>query len=326
MKPLENEHDDNNNENDVVILMTTILGTILALIVGLISIQEKKDPSSKSKSNGGDDGSSFLPCPKTEPSKYAYELYVWHYTPIWIFLFGLIVIFQLYEQMTKAWHYNFVCGILALPFVLQPLIKPSGPDRNKPLLQRYSFHANVWIAVFSFIGNYFYTHYFYCVLKAKYTMPSTRLNNVPIAMYFATHFYFSTYHVLSNSLLRKIETTYVETKKKSKRRISLFIGVILGLSYFTAFMETLTISNFPYYSFEDRNMAYTIGSAFYGIYFIVSFPMFYYFLKDIDDSKKEVVILSVWDTIVHSCGCGMVVLILLDIVRLFVGVPFVMDI
>ena len=38
-------------------------------------------------------------------------------------------------------------------------------------------------------------------------------------------------------------------------------------------METLTISHFPYYTFEDQAMAYTVGSAFYGLYFIVSFPV-----------------------------------------------------
>lgn len=46
--------------------------------------------------------------------------------------------------------------------------------------------------------------------------------------------------------------------------------VLVGvMSYATAFTETLTISSFPYYSFEDRDMAYVVGSAFYGIYFIV---------------------------------------------------------
>ena len=60
--------------------------------------------------------------------------------------------------------------------------------------------------MFSFIGNYWYTHYFYSVLKARYTFPSHRLNDVPIALFFATHFYFVTYHTLSNLILRKIET------------------------------------------------------------------------------------------------------------------------
>jgi hypothetical protein len=79
------------------------------------------------------------------------------------------------------------------------------PDLNC-LSCRYSFKANLWIAIFSFIGNYWYTHYFYSVLGARYTFPSHRLNDVPIALYFATHFYFVTYHTFSNLLLRKIET------------------------------------------------------------------------------------------------------------------------
>lgn len=46
--------------------------------------------------------------------------------------------------------------------------------------------------------------------------------------------------------------------------------VLVGvMSYGVAFTETLTISGFPYYEFADRDMAYVVGSAFYGIYFIV---------------------------------------------------------
>lgn len=37
---------------------------------------------------------------------------------------------------------------------------------------RYAFKATVWLAIYSHIGNYWYTHYFYTVLRAKYTMPS----------------------------------------------------------------------------------------------------------------------------------------------------------
>jgi hypothetical protein len=38
--------------------------------------------------------------------------------------------------------------------------------------------ATVWIAVFSYIGNYFWTHYFFKLLGAAYTMPSPKLNDV----------------------------------------------------------------------------------------------------------------------------------------------------
>jgi cycloeucalenol cycloisomerase len=116
-----------------------------------------------------------------------------------------------------------------------------------------------------------YTHYFYNVLQARYTFPAHRLNDVPIALYFATHFYFVTYHTFSNLMLRKIETRYAPGWK----RTTFFWMTVLAFSYFTAFMETLTISSFPYYSFADKEMAYRLGSAFYGLYFIVSFPLFY---------------------------------------------------
>lgn len=298
--------------NDIVVTMTAVLTTMFAFLVGLWMIQT---PSCTGKS-------SFYPSPAIEPSKYCYEIYQTIYAPIWIGIFGYIVIFQLYEQW-GAFEYNLYLFILALPCLLQPIFAPSAfcnsPDAKRPLKDRYAFKANVWLAVYSFIGNYWYTHYFYSVLKASYSMPSTRVNNVPIAMFFATHFYFSSYHVFSNVCLRKIKTSFAPDLK---RRI-LYISTIFVLSYFTAFMETLTISSFPYYSFEDRNMAYKLGSAFYGIYFLVSFPAFLEFDREIDSHGKGARKVTVWDTVVESCGYGMIILCLLDFVRLFTGIPLI---
>jgi cycloeucalenol cycloisomerase len=244
------------------------------------------------------------------------------YTPIWIFCFGVIIVGQLYEHF-DALAYNTVCGGLALPLLLQPLLFPSAgcgsPDRDRSLLERFSFKANAWIAIYSFIGNYWYTHYFFSVLKAKYTMPAVRFNNVPICMYFATHFYFSTYHTLSNMMLRKVTTTY----EAGCLRTLLFVAVVVVFSYFTAFMETLTISSFPYYSFEDRDMAYTVGSAFYGIYFLVSFPAFFYFDDNVD--LKAAPKITLLDTFVSACGYGMIILCLLDFVRLYLGIPLTIE-
>ena len=340
------------HEMDIVVQMTMILGTCVAGIVGLIALQQPKTASIPPSETTAP--SSFLPDPMTEPSKYSYELFVAMYTPIWIFLFGCIVVTQYYEQLTPT-GYIIVCTILALPFILQPIIIPGGvlmfykskgtnsnacisPDQDRPLLERYAFKANVWIAVYSFVGNYWYTHYFYSVLQASYTMPNAiRLNNVPIQMYCATHFYFTTYHLFSNCLLRKICTTY----KPTWIRNVLFAAVVVVFSYFTAFMETLTISSYPYYTFNDRHMAYTIGSAFYGIYFLVSFPAFYFFDQYIDSASlsspmsTDVVSsknqqhaengkpISCGETIVQSCGYGMIILFLLDFVRLWLDIPLI---
>ena len=65
----------------------------------------------------------------------------------------------------------------ALPCILLPLLLQPGPDRRRPWHQRFWVKANLWIAIFSFIGNYFWTHYFYELLGASYTFPSWSLNN-----------------------------------------------------------------------------------------------------------------------------------------------------
>ena len=291
---------------DIVVQMVGILATCLAGIIGLILLQT---PTAKAQS-------SFFPNASSEPSKHFYETFVLHYSAVWMGIFGVVVITQAYELFSPIMYILFFV-FLCLPFVLQPLIYPGPADGARPWHQRYATKANVWIAVYSFIGNYWYTHYFYSVLKAAYTLPGAiRLNNVPICMFLATHAYFSSYHLLSNCLLRKVVTTF----ERTIQRDVLFVAVIGVLAYFTAFMETFTISSFPYYVFEDRNMAYVVGSAFYGIYFIVSFPAFYFFDNQIDQANPTV---TIWDTIVQSCGYGMIILILLDLTRLLVDVPLV---
>lgn len=324
-------------KSDIAVKMAAILGTCVAGLAGLCWLQTPITTAAATtisvSSEKQQQQSSFLPDPVTQPSKRAYEIFVAAYTPIWIGAFAVIVALQLYEEFTPL-GYIYVCGGLALPFLLQPVILPgalqNSPDARRPLFARYALKANVWIAVYSFIGNYWYTHYFYSVLQAAYTMPNAiRLNNVPIAMYCATHFYFSTYHFFSNCLLRKIVTTY----QKTVLRDVLFGAVIAVFAYFTAFMETLTISAYPYWTFADRNMAYAVGSAFYGIYFLVSFPAFYYFDTHIDDcdgtnynsdkSRRNHHPVTLWETIVQACGYGMIILLLLDGVRLWLDVPLV---
>ena len=233
--------------------------------------------------------------------------------------FAAVIAFQVYEHL-DAFGYFALCGGLALPLALQPLVAPFGDDvwwrDGRGLSGSHAARAQLWVAIFGFIGNYWYTHYFYCVLRARYTMPAWRLNDVPIAMYLATHFYFSSYHVLANLPLRYVRTAYAP----GVARTCLQAALVLAMSYGTAFMETLTISNFPYYDFEDRHLAYTVGSAFYGIYFVVSFPM--YFAIDEPGVGAPTPAAALSEAAVSALGAGMLVLLLLDIVRLAaVGVP-----
>eukprot|EP00879_Flechtneria_rotunda_P029988 GHRR01032466.1.p1 GENE.GHRR01032466.1~~GHRR01032466.1.p1 ORF type:complete len:180 (+),score=33.21 GHRR01032466.1:886-1425(+) len=145
-------------------------------------------------------------------------------------------------------------------------------DEGKPWHQWFWVKAHVWIAIFGYIGNYFWTHYFFNLLGAAYTLPSYKLNGVPIPMYLMTHAYFCLYHAVSNVLLRRVES-HLSHAPLQTRKVARGLAVFL-LSYATAYMETLTISHFPYYTFIDRQKMYSIGSLFYAIYFFVSFPMF----------------------------------------------------
>lgn len=264
---------------------------------------------------------TWLP-PKSNAAKREFEMFSLHYTAVWIGVFMLVILWQVYEHYT-ADSYMLLCVTLALPFLLQPILFPLKAEKCLPIYLRYSFKANVWIAIFSFVGNYWYTHYFYTVLGARYTFPAHRLNDVPIALFFATHFYFCTYHGFANLILRRIETRYLP----GCARTVFFWSAVLAFSYFTAFMETLTISSFPYYSFQDRFMAYTVGSAFYGLYFLVSFPVFYRIDEKIGQHIDGAVVQphSLFQTIFEALGTCMLVLILLDAGRLMSGIEFKMD-
>lgn len=309
----------------IEVVMTIILVGILAVIGVLITFQKTKPQLNQTY--------HLIPS-SFNPQKREYEIYALSYTVVWIGIFAIVIILQMYEQFNEN-SYMILCVSVSLPYLLQPIVAPLKTEKSLPLFQRYSFKANVWIFIFGFIGNYWYTHYFYRVLKAKYTFPAHRLNDVPIALFFATHFYFITYHTFSNLILRMIETRYV----KSFNRTVLFWVAVLAFSYFTAFMETLTISSFPYYSFEDRFMAYTLGSAFYGIYFIVSFPVFYRldekdaivsdevnyekYLESKETLTKEfnkVKVYTLRETIMESMGTSMIVLLGLDFCRLLCGI------
>lgn len=86
--------------------------------------------------------------------------------------------YHIWLQAWGSWGYLW-CGVTtATPLWLYPLLFPGDADRGKPIRERYWLKAQIWLAVFGFIGNYFWTHYFFKLLGADYTMPSHRLNNV----------------------------------------------------------------------------------------------------------------------------------------------------
>ena len=199
--------------------------------------------------------------------------------------------------------------VMAVPTILYPLLFPGKADRALPLSQRYVVKANIWIAIFSYVGNFYYTHLFFEMANASYSFPTTwMLNHVPIFLYLITHAYFTFYHTVTNIVLRRFWS--------SANPSSFVKGCILVaiLAWITAFMEAFTIQAVPYYSFADRSNAYIFGSMVYGVYFIVSFPMFLRLDERVSDSSW-----TISKTIIDSLGASMLVLILLDLLKIFLN-------
>ncbi|XP_057480219.1 cycloeucalenol cycloisomerase-like isoform X3 [Actinidia eriantha] len=231
------------------------------------------------------------------PSKKWGELFFLLYTPFWLTLcLGIVVPYKLYESFTEL-EYLLLGLVSAVPSFLIPMLVVGKVDSSLCWKDRYWVKASIWIIIFSYVGNYFWTHYFFTVLGASYTFPSWKMNNVSCS---------------SKILIQVPHTTFLLTHWVIKA------AWILVLSYFIAYLETIAISNFPYYEFVDRASMYKVGSLFYAIYFLVSFPMF----VRIDEKPGDP-----WDlprVAVDALGAAMLVTIILDLWRIFLGpiIPF----
>ncbi|KAG9455722.1 hypothetical protein H6P81_000230 [Aristolochia fimbriata] len=246
-----------------------------------------------------------------DPSKRWGELFFLLYTPFWLTLcLGIVVPFKLYENFREL-EYLLLGLVSAVPSFLIPVFFVSKVDSSKSWKDRYWVKASLWIVVFSYVGNYFWTHYFFSVLGASYTFPSWRMNNVPHTTFLLTHVCFLFYHVMSNITIRRLRHSVAGLPQSIRWMTE--AAWIFALSYFIAYLETLAIANFPYYQFVDRASMYKVGSLFYAIYFFVSFPMF---LRIDEEPGYQ------WDlprVAIDSLGAAMLVTVLLDLWRIFLG-------
>lgn len=253
-------------------------------------------------------------------SKRSSELFAVRWAMVWIASVVVVIASAAYDWWGR-WGYLVYCSACAAPLVLRPLLLPAACDAKVPWYERHAVKANLWQGIFGFVGNYWYTHYFYRVLKADYTFEAHRLNDVPISMFCMTHAYFMFYHVLSNAAIRFVRTRY----ERGLGRLALEMTLVQGMSYLTAVMEAVTIAAFPYYDFEDRYSALVYGSAFYGIYFLASFPMFFRMdewsvAAEFSGSGAAQWRYTLKYAAVDAAACAMLVLCALDFVRLLLGV------
>jgi len=236
------------------------------------------------------------------------------YSPVWMLLMALM--------MFTGWVNSFgdtallLHGVIvAAPLFLIPALLRIGNNPGQRWYNSYWFKANLYIGLFGFFGNYFGSEYFFDVLGMVYNLPNvtTALDArllghsdqpVPFIMYLYTHAYFMTYHTTAIIVLRRVMTSGLPLSR------ILFLPVTFAVGYVWAWLETKAMAN-PlmtttfYYKNMDAMLLY--GSLIYALYFIGSFPIFYF----LDENAS-----ARWNTTkVASAGlaASMIVFYLLDL-------------
>lgn len=161
------------------------------------------------------------------------------YSVFWIGFLAWVVTTGHYEEATPlGWLMYGV--VVVLPLFIVPILVPGSADKHLEIVDRHWFKANVWIFIFGFVGNYFWTHYFYNLLGAAYTMDTYRINNVPYVMFLLTQAYFMFYHTLTNIILRVFYNLW---PKRSLARFIVLSILITSIAFVTSFLETFTLHN-----------------------------------------------------------------------------------
>jgi cycloeucalenol cycloisomerase len=245
----------------------------------------------------------------SNPEKARAEQFFALWSLIWISIFFYIIYTKWFEWFTP-YHYLSLGLLLFLVPTLFPVVFPSiFLCTHLPFTRRYTTKANLYIGILSWIGNYFWTHYFYTVLRATYTFEAHRLNNVPFALYLITQSYFHLYHLLASIAIRFVRR---RTSMKGSSHY-LWMGMtVLVVSYIIAFSDSFTVQHFPYYDIPDRYAMYLYGSMFYSLVHMVTFPMF----ARLDEDANT---WNLWKTFTNAMTCCMIVTQLLDLWRLFIG-------
>lgn len=203
------------------------------------------------------------------------------------------------------WAYLGVAVVLTAPSVLAPFVAPPAVDVGRPLRDRFGVKATLWLAIFGFVGNWFWSHYFYTLLGATYTFDAHALNGAPVVAYLLTHVYFLVYHIAAAAVLRRLAAAGVDGLA--------FAAAVGGLAYAAAVFEAVSIAHFPGYSFPDVAAAVGPGAVVYALYFVVSFPAY----THLDTGRGGG--WSPWRVAADALAATMAVTLLLDGWRVGIG-------
>ncbi|MCA9683296.1 MAG: hypothetical protein KC431_05670 [Myxococcales bacterium] len=260
------------------------------------------------------------------PDKAAAERFYLLYSPLWIAFVGAVMLSGAFRSWGDPGYMIFGLAVAA-PLVLVPLLSPRPGEAKLRFWQTTWFRLNLWIAIYVFIGSYFFTHYFFDVLGMRYRFP-TQWNlqaelvgsdralepdliaggrAVPLFLYPMTLAYFMTYHVGMTVALRWLGGRFALGKVGK-------VVALVVLAYVTAFAETFFMA-VPaleeVFEYLDRERMLIFGSIFYACFFVVSVPIF----SRIDEDEPW----TLTRTAGSALAAGMVVFIILDLWAMVLG-------
>lgn len=204
------------------------------------------------------------------PDKRRLEWVFVAYTPLWIGVVLYCVFTRCFAAWGDAGHLGLGVG-LALPLWLAALLVGDPAPHRPALWARHALRGTLWIALTALLQCYFGSRFFFSVLGMEYHFPvRLQLAGTPLFLYFMTIAYFSTYYVLMQIVLRRLQP-HLGGSRLARALVR------IALCYAVAFAETLCMANDllrDWFSYRSRAFALLVGSLAYGSLFLVTLPHF----------------------------------------------------
>lgn len=261
---------------------------------------------------------------------WAEKFYLW-YIPVFFLISGFTSRSGL--SVSGNWG-NLLAGFLVwLPYcVLLPLYL----RRHHPLpfWRQWWFKFQLYLMVLIFFLTYFGTEYFFDTLGMRYNYPAVtwyfdsvllgpdqaaalqEFKRVPIGMYPISVGFFTVYHIGAIVMIRAFRQL---GQRLGARGAGFVLGVIVA-ALFWAWLETMLFVSQPKGSFawyEDLNRQLGIGTIFYAMDFLITFPNVYWL-----DERASHRAWSLYRVMIEATAMCLLVLLAGDLWSLVLGVPF----
>lgn len=263
---------------------------------------------------------------------WAEKFYLW-YIPVFFIISAITSRTGL--SLASNWS-NLIAGLLVwAPYcVILPLIL----RRNHPLpfWKQWWFKFQLYLAVLIFFLTYFGTEYFFDTLGMRYNYPNigwyfdsallgpdqatalSEYKRVPVGMYPISVGFFTVYHIGAILIIRRFYR-WGQSLSKTAGRIGFAFGVFVSALFF-AWAETMLFVSQPegsYAWYVDLDRQLTLGTAFYAMDFLITFPNIYWI-----DERASHRAWSLYRVAIEATAMCLLVLLAGDLWSLFFGAPY----